>query len=452
MKYICFKGAYKYIIHALHVHGSFMRLSSYYMPVFKEFSQDAVTPAHQYSIRAGIVKQISSGIYSWLPAGTRVISKLCAIVREEMNKAGAIEIIMPVLQPITLWEESGRSNDYGDELIRFTDRGGRDLILGPTHEEIATDIARYAIKSYKDLPLNLYQIQWKFRDEIRPRFGIMRTREFLMKDAYSFDSTQSNAVETYYKMYQAYINTFKRIGFEPIATLAKSGAIGGDMSHEFHIISESGENKIYYDSRILELNSAHDMKKLYARSEDTHSEDLITDAKYITSSNAIEAGHIFYFGTKYSKTMNAMIHNRDSSSSHIFMGSYGIGISRLVGTAIEAFKDDKGIVWPACIAPFKICISNLMVNDEKCKAFSEIVYENLDKSNTIYNDKDDSAGSKLNTAEITGIPIHVIIGTKNAAAGLIEIKYRKSGFSEVIKLEEAINKLQSLQNSTDNWY
>ncbi|MGI4775918.1 MAG: proline--tRNA ligase, partial [Janthinobacterium lividum] len=337
-----------------------MFLSKYFLPVLKEKPQGAQIISHTLMLKAGMIRQQASGIYSWLPLGLKVLKNIEHIVRLNMNLVGAIEMLMPCIQSSDLWIESGRFDNYGKEMLKFPDRHGNMLLFGPTNEDMITDIFRHNIKSYKDIPKNLYQIQWKFRDEIRPRFGIMRGREFLMKDAYSFDISKEAAIDTYHKMYIAYMQTFSDIGLSAIPVLADNGPIGGDLSHEFHIIADSGESTIYYDKRfsILSENLAdniEELKSLYAAAEEKHdpSNCQLPSDKLLVS-KSIEVGHIFYIGTKYSKIMNAVVNNREGDLVPVEMSSYGIGISRLVGAIVEANNDEKGIIWPEAVAPFKV--------------------------------------------------------------------------------------------------
>lgn len=405
-----------------------MRLSQYHLPALKESPRDVKITSHKYSLRAGLVKQVASGIYTWLPLGLKVLDKIKSIVKEEMNKSGALEVLMPCVQPASFWQESGRYDGYGDEMLRIKDRHGSSMLFGPTHEEVATDMVRELIKSYKNLPLLLYQMQWKFRDEIRPRFGIMRSREFLMKDAYSFDRSQEDAKKSYDLMYKTYIKIFKRMGLMPIAVKAETGPIGGNLSHEFHILSETGEDTICYDSRFFQLLESEDLqelKNIYAVSEGMHDPKKCSiPLKNLSKSKGIEVGHIFYFGDKYSSPMNARISLESGESVPIQMGSYGIGISRLVGAIIEAHHDENGIKWPEAVAPFKIGLINLQVKDNSCTQTAYYIYNNLLADEVLYDETEDSAGIKFARMDLIGLPWQIVIGKKFIGEGLIEVKKR----------------------------
>ena len=352
-----------------------MRLSSYFLPTLKETPNDAQIASHRLMLRAGMIKQSAAGIYSWLPLGHRVLQKIIQIVREEQDKAGAQELLMPTIQSAELWHESGRYDDYGKEMLRITDRHKRELLYGPTNEELITDIFRSSIRSYRDLPLNLYHIQWKFRDEIRPRFGVMRGREFLMKDAYSFDLTKEDSDKAYQTMFVAYLRTFARMGLRAIPMRADPGAIGGNQSHshEFHVLAETGESDVYYDKAFdnftlqdmadADLETANKLQSLYAAAEEEHDPDnMPIGHDDVQTGKGIEVGHIFQFGTKYSEPMGATVTTPDGDQVPVEMGSYGVGVSRLVGAIIEANHDDNGIIWPESVAPFKVVIINMRTN------------------------------------------------------------------------------------------
>ena len=351
-----------------------MRLSRYFLPLLKETPSEAQIVSHQLMLRAGMIRQSSAGIYSWLPLGYKVLRKIEQIVREEMDAAGCHEVLMPSIQPAEIWQESGRYNAYGPEMLRIRDRHDRQMLYGPTHEEVITDIFRRSIKSYKDLPQNLYQIQWKFRDEVRPRFGVMRGREFLMKDNYSFDLNAEGAVKSYNTMFLAYLKTFKRMGLTAIPMRAETGPIGGDLSHEFQILAETGESAAYYDAAFEDIDFMADdldieqLMSLYAATDDQHDPAACpVPADRLRSGRGIEVGHIFCFGTKYSKSMGAVVMGPDGEEVPVEMGSYGIGVSRLVGALIEAFHDDNGIIWPEGVAPFDLGLINLRPGDDACE-------------------------------------------------------------------------------------
>jgi len=420
-------------------------MSQYFLPVLKEDPSEAQIASHRLMLRAGMVRQLASGIYNWLPLGNNVLKNIENIVRAEMDKAGALELLMPTMQPAELWQESGRG-DYGKETLIAQDRHGRDLIYGPTNEEVITDIFRGNIKSYKELPRNLYHIQWKFRDEIRPRFGVMRGREFLMKDAYSFDLTEEGAKTSYDNMYLTYLRIFKRLGLTTIPFSADTGAIGGDMSHEFHVIAETGESEIFYDPELELLATADDfdietMQSLYAMADDRH--DKKKAPKNVKSARGIEVGHIFYLGDKYSKAMGAEVMGQDGKPTTAKMGCYGIGISRLVGAIIEASHDDSGIIWPESVAPFKIGIVNIKAGDEKCDKICDDVYGKLEEVETLYDDRKESAGAKFATQDLIGTPWVIAVGPRGAEAGTVELKNRASGEKQEVSLEAALDKILS---------
>jgi len=438
-----------------------MRLSRFFLPILKENPKEAEIVSHRLMLRAGMIRQQSQGIYSWLPLGKRVLDKVCAIVREEQNRAGAQEILMPTLQTAELWQESGRYNDYGEEMLRITDRNKRAMLYGPTNEEMVTDIFRSYVKSYKDLPLNLYHIQWKFRDERRPRFGTMRSREFLMKDAYSFDLTKEDAIHSYNKMFTAYLRTFDRLGLRAIPMRADTGPIGGNHSHEFIILAETGESEVFchrdfvnfdipaettdFDS-VDALQSIFDKwTSLYAATSEMHDEaafDAIPDGDRL-SARGIEVGHIFYFGTKYSAPMGAKVQGPDGKEHEVQMGSYGIGPSRLVPAIIEASHDENGIIWPESVAPFDVVVINMKVGDGAVDAASSQIYEALFNAgkDVLYDDRDERAGAKFATADLIGVPWQVIAGPRGIANGEVELKNRRTGERVTLSVEAAINRL-----------
>ena len=404
-----------------------MRLSQYFLPTLKENPIDATVVSHQLMIRAGMIRQTTSGIYTWLPLGLRVLRKVEQIIRDEMDKTGALEVLMPTIQPAELWQESGRYEAYGKEMLRFKDRHDRDMLYGPTHEEVITDIFRKNTNSYKDLPKNLYQIHWKFRDEIRPRFGLMRGREFLMKDAYSFDIDEVSAKKTYDLMYETYFKIFRRMGLKPMAVRADTGAIGGDLSHEFHVLADTGESAIYYDKKFDEPNlSLADAKNLYAMADEMHVvEKCPIPADQLNTRRGIEVGHIFNSGLKYSKAMEATVMGPAGEKIYPNCGCYGIGASRVVAAAIEANHDENGIIWPKEIAPFKFVLINVRPGDEMCDKMCEEIYATL--PDVLYDDTKSSLGQKFSIADLIGIPTQIIVGPKSAAEGKVEIKDRKTG-------------------------
>jgi prolyl-tRNA synthetase len=404
-----------------------MRLSQYFLPTLKENPIDATVVSHQLMIRAGMIRQTTSGIYTWLPLGLRVLRKVEQIIRDEMDKTGALEVLMPTIQPAELWQESGRYEAYGKEMLRFKDRHDRDMLYGPTHEEVITDIFRKNTTSYKDLPKNLYQIHWKFRDEIRPRFGLMRGREFLMKDAYSFDIDEVSAKKTYDLMYETYFKIFRRMGLKPMAVRADTGAIGGDLSHEFHVLADTGESAIYYDKKFDEPNlSLADAKNLYAMADEMHVvEKCPIPADQLNTRRGIEVGHIFNSGLKYSKAMEATVTGSAGEKIYPNCGCYGIGASRVVAAAIEANHDENGIIWPKEIAPFKFVLINVRPGDELCDKMCEEIYATL--PDVLYDDTKSSLGQKFSIADLIGIPTQIIVGPKSAAEGKVEIKDRKTG-------------------------
>ena len=427
-----------------------MRLSNYFLPLLKEKPAEAQLVSHSLMLRSGMIKQQVAGIYSWLPLGLKVLRNIENIVRRNMNDISAAEILMPCIQPSSIWHESGRYESYGKEMLRITDRHENDLLFSPTNEEMATDIFRSYIRSYKDLPKVMYQIQWKFRDEIRPRFGIMRGREFFMKDGYSFDLTQEDAMKSYQKIYNAYLKIFRDIGVSVIPVEADAGAIGGNMNHEFHVIAGSGESTLYYDKRFDVMVQDHDikveeLKGLYAVAEEKYDPKTCPLSKeQLSIGKGIEIGHIFYFGTKYSEPMTATVTSQDGQTVPVHMGSYGIGVSRLAAAIIEASHDDKGIIWPAQVAPFKVSIVNIGMKDTECNLLAEQAYKMLSsKFDVLYDDTDNRAGAKFACSDLIGAPWQLIIAPRSAAKGVVELKHRRTGEVEECSLDVALKKLES---------
>ena len=431
-----------------------MRLSQYFLPLLKETPKEAQIASHRLMLRAGMIQQSSAGIYSWLPLGKKVLDKIAQLVREEQNRAGAIEIMMPTIQPAELWQESGRYDDYGAEMLRIKDRHERDMLYGPTNEEQVTDIFRSHVRSYKALPLNLYHIQWKFRDEVRPRFGIMRGREFLMKDAYSFDLDADRAREAYNRMFVSYLKTFARMGLTAIPMEAETGPIGGDMSHEFIILAETGESGVYFHRDWLDadlvtsVDYSDDLQpvvdrftSLYARADEKHDPaDCPVAEADLMSLRGIEVGHIFYFGEKYSAAMGATVAGPDGANVPVHMGSYGIGVSRLVGGIIEASHDDKGIIWPRSVAPFDVAVINLKPGDSDCDAAAEDLYGKLQGAgcDPVLDDRDERPGAKLASIDLIGIPWQIVVGPRGMANGVVEVKNRASGEAVELSPESAL--------------
>ena len=437
-----------------------MRLSRFFLPILKETPKEAEIVSHRLMLRAGMMRQEAAGIYAWLPLGLRVLKKIEAIVREEQNRAGAIEVLMPTLQLADLWRESGRYDAYGPEMLRIQDRHKRELLYGPTNEEMITEIFRSYVRSYKGLPLNLYHIQWKFRDEQRPRFGVMRGREFLMKDAYSFDIDEAGARRSYNRMFVAYLRTFARMGLKAIPMRAETGPIGGDLSHEFIVLAETGESGVYIDNDVLDLTVpgtdvdydgdltpiVKQWTTAYAATEDVHDaaryEREVPEARRVHT-RGIEVGQIFYFGTKYSESMKAFVAGPDGVEQPIHGGSYGVGVSRLVGAIIEACHDEAGIKWPDAVAPFTVAILNLKQGSEETDAACERLYRELTAKgvDVLYDDTDQRAGAKFATADLIGIPRQVMVGPKGLAEGKVEIKRRADGTRENVALEDAVARL-----------
>ncbi|MBO0335014.1 proline--tRNA ligase [Sneathiella sp. CAU 1612] len=435
-----------------------MRLSRFFLPTLKEDPKEAQIVSHRLMLRAGMIQQSSAGIYSWLPLGFRVLKNIERIVREEQDRAGALEILMPTIQPADLWRESGRYDDYGKEMLRITDRHERDMLYGPTNEEQVTDIFRTHVKSYKNLPLNLYHIQWKFRDEVRPRFGIMRGREFLMKDAYSFDLDYEGAKTAYNNMFVAYLKTFARLGLNAIPLRAETGPIGGDLSHEFIVLADTGESEVFYHKDLLAQKTpdrdnytAQELQEIvdqwtsyYAAADDMHDPDKcdVSDADLVTR-RGIEVGHIFHFGEKYSNAMGASVAGPEGKDITVSMGSYGIGVSRLVGGIIEASHDDDGIIWPESVAPFKVGLINLKSGDEACDAACEDFYGKLLSAgvDVLYDDTAGRAGEKFANMDLIGLPWQATIGPRGVKSGVIEVKNRASGNKQELSVEAALDLL-----------
>jgi prolyl-tRNA synthetase len=420
-----------------------MRLSKYFLPTLKENPVDATIASHQLMIRAGMIRQTASGIYSWLPLGLKVLRNIEKIIKQEMAEIGVLEVSMSPIQPKELWEESGRYEAYGKEMLRIKDRNDRDILYGPTHEEIITDIVRRTITSYKDLPKHFFQIQSKFRDEIRPRFGVMRGREFLMKDSYSFDLNEESALKTYNLMYETYFKIFRKMGVTAIALQAETGAIGGELSHEFHILAATGESAVFYDKKFDELAKDKNfdvkaMQEVYAMADDLHDEEKCPVAKdQLKSCRGIEVGQLFHLGLKYSKAMNAQVMGPDSKPIYPNMGCFGIGVSRLVGAIIESSHDEKGIIWPKEIAPFQIALINVKSGDELCDKVCEEIYAKFKERNVevIYDDTKAGLGQKFAIMDLIGIPTQIVVGPKSAAAGKVEVKDRKTGEKEEVLIE-----------------
>jgi len=437
-----------------------MRLSRYFLPTLKEIPSEAQIASHRLMLRAGMIRQSSAGIYSWLPLGFKVLKRIEQIVRDEQNAIGCHEILMPTIQPADLWRESGRYDAYGPEMLRITDRHERDMLYGPTNEEQITDIFRATVKSYRHLPKLLYHIQWKFRDEIRPRFGVMRGREFLMKDAYSFDMDRASARRSYNKMFVSYLRTFEHLGLKAIPMKAESGPIGGDMSHEFLILADTGESEIAYHRDLLDIDLTSrdidfegDLQPIvdsftakYAATDQER--DPVTErdlGEDLVTGRGVEVGHIFYFGTKYSKSMNAVVAGPEGEEVVVEMGSYGIGVSRLVGGIIEASHDEAGIVWPESVAPFKVGLINLKSGDPCCDEACDGMYNTLERGGVevLYDNRDDRAGVKFTDMDLIGLPWQLIAGPRGLKAGTVEVKCRKTGERQEVSIESALSMLSA---------
>ncbi len=441
-----------------------MRLTRYFLPVLKENPAEAQIVSHRYMLRAGMIKQQAAGIYSWLPLGLRVLNRIQTIVNEEQIRAGHIPLLMPTLQPADLWRESGRYDDYGQEMLRITDRQKREMLYGPTNEEMITDIFRAHVTSYKDLPLTLYHIQWKFRDEMRPRFGVMRGREFLMKDGYNFDIDKDAALHAYNRHMVSYLRSYERMGLTAIPMRAASGPIGGDNTHEFLVLAQTGESEVFYDDRVRALTLGDrevdyddraavadvcaEFTTLYARTDETHDEaafNAIPEA-HRKVGRGIEVGQIFYFGTKYSESMGATVVTPDGAKVPVEMGSHGIGVSRLLGAIIEASHDDKGIIWPEGVTPFPVGIVNLKQGDSAADAACMGLYQALVKAGLepLYDDRDERAGAKFATMDLIGLPWRITVGPRGLANGVVELTSRRTGESEELSPEAAVAKVVAI--------
>ncbi|MGF1446223.1 MAG: proline--tRNA ligase [Pikeienuella sp.] len=441
-----------------------MRLSRYFLPVMKETPSEAQIVSHRLMLRAGMIRQQSAGIYSWLPMGLRVLRRIEQIIHEEQARAGHLPILMPTLQSAELWRESGRYDAYGPEMLRMRDRHERDMLYTPTAEEMITDIFRAHIGSYRDLPLTLYQIQWKFRDEIRPRFGVMRGREFLMKDGYNFDLTREDALHAYNRHLVSYLRTYERMGLQAIPMRADSGPIGGDDTHEFLVLAETGESEVFYDSAVTDIrlgNRAIDYNDkaqcqgvleeftaLYARTDETHDEAVFAQIPETRrrAARGIEVGQIFYFGTKYSEPMGAVVADQEGNRVPVHMGSHGIGVSRLVGALIEASHDEKGIIWPEAVAPFQVGLVNLKQGDPATDIACENIYGHLEGAglSVLYDDRDERAGGKFATMELIGLPWRITVGPRGLASGHVEVTERRTGASDEMTPEAAVNRMAEI--------
>ena len=438
-----------------------MRLSQYFMPVLRDDPKEAEIASHRLMLRTGMVRQEAAGSYSWLPMGFRVLKKIEQIVREEQNRAGALEVLMPTLQSADLWRKSGRYDDYGKEMLRIKDRQDRDLLYGPTNEEMITDIFRSGIQSYKDMPRNLYHIQWKFRDEVRPRFGVMRGREFLMKDAYSFDVSREAGQHAYNKMFVSYLKTFARLGIKAVPMRADTGPIGGDDSHEFLVLADTGESGVFFDGALHDLDwskieidydnveavaaMVSEYTSKYAATDEKHNqtefEQRVPEGKRL-SGRGIEVGHIFFFGDKYSKPLGCEVQGPDGKKITVQSGSYGIGVSRLVGGIIEASHDKDGIIWPESVAPFRVGLINLKVGDTEADAASEKIYKALEAKGVevLYDDRNQPGGAKFASMDLIGLPWQVIVGPRGLKDGIAEVKNRKTGARENVALDQIVER------------
>jgi prolyl-tRNA synthetase len=439
-----------------------MRLSQYFMPILRDDPKEAEIVSHKLMLRSGMIRQESAGSYSWLPMGYRVLKKIEQIVREEQNRAGAIEVLMPTIQSADLWRKSGRYDAYGKEMLRIKDRHERDMLYGPTNEEMITDIFRQGVQSYKDVPRNLYHIQWKFRDEVRPRFGVMRGREFLMKDAYSFDLSRETGQHSYNKMFVSYLRTFARMGLKAVPMRAETGPIGGKDSHEFLILADTGESEVFFDSAFHDMDWAAfdidyddapavakvvgEFTSKYAATSEMHDQadyESRVPAERRVTGRGIEVGHIFFFGTKYSEPLNAVVQGPDGKQVALQSGSYGIGVSRLVGGIIEASHDDAGIVWPEPVAPFKVGLINLKAGDAETEAACNGIYKALEAKGVevLYDDRDDRAGAKFAAMDLIGLPWQAIVGPRGLKDGIAEVKNRKTGARENVALDQVVARL-----------
>ncbi|MDE2675238.1 MAG: proline--tRNA ligase [Paracoccaceae bacterium] len=442
-----------------------MRLTRYFLPVLREVPAEAQITSHKLMLRAGMIKQAVSGIYSWMPLGLKVLQKIERIVIEEQERAGHLPLLMPTIQPASLWQKSGRYDDYGEEMLRIRDRHNRDLLYGPTNEELITEIFSSHVKSYRDLPLTLFHIQWKFRDEMRPRFGVMRGREFLMKDGYNFDIDMDAAIHSYNRHLVSYLKTYERLGLKAIPMRADTGPIGGNYSHEFLVLADTGESEVFFDKRILDFNfgianvnfdDIGECQKIvdewtapYARTDETHDPETFDQEvpkEFQGVSKAIEVGQIFYFGTKYSEPMGAFVTNSEGKQVPVHMGSHGIGVSRLVGAIIEAFHDDKGIKWPISVAPFKVGIVNTVMGDRESCEISEKIYSELTNANLdpLYDDRDERVGSKFATMELIGIPWRITVGPRGLKKGIVELTDRHTGENRKIPTDNIVSLIKEL--------
>lgn len=427
-----------------------MKLSNYLLPLIKENPKEAEIASHRLMLRAGMIKQQAAGIYSWLPLGLAVLKNIESIINEELQSAGCTPLLMPTMQPTELWRESGRYDALGAEMLKVHDRHKRELLYSPTCEEMVVDIFRSSVKSYKQLPKHFYQINWKFRDEIRPRFGVMRGREFFMKDGYSFHADMADATREYAKIYDTYHRIFERLGLTAIAVKADSGAIGGNLSHEFQVLAEKGESEVYYDAKFDEIRagtlqlSGDEMRGLYAAADEQHKpEECPLPLNQLKQARGIEVGHIFVLGQKYTHAMNVQVSAADGSMFHPYMGTYGIGVSRLVGAIIEAHHDDAGIVWPKSVAPFDAGLINLKVGDDACDRLCEEIYQKLNSAGktVLYDDTANSTGAKFAGMDLIGLPYQLTIGPKGAAAGTVEFKCRKGGEKETLTVDKVFERL-----------
>ncbi|MBY6055554.1 proline--tRNA ligase [Leisingera daeponensis] len=438
-----------------------MRLSRYFLPVLKENPSEAQIVSHRLMLRAGMIKQSAAGIYSWLPLGFKVLKKIESIVHDEQIRAGHIPMQMPTMQSADLWRESGRYEAYGQEMLRVKDRHDRDMLFTPTAEELITDIFRAHVSSYKDLPLTMYQIQWKFRDEIRPRFGVMRGREFYMKDGYNFDLTKEDALHAYNRHLVSYLRTYERMGLQAIPMRADSGPIGGDDTHEFLVLADTGESEVFYDSAVTDLTFGdreidydsveqcqavlEEFTSKYARTDETHDEALFNQIpeERRRVARGIEVGQIFYFGTKYSDAMGATVQGPDGKNVPVHMGSHGIGVSRLLGAIIEASHDEKGIIWPEGVTPFHCGIVNLKQGDDEADAACNQLYAALTAAglDPLYDDRNERAGGKFATMDLIGLPWRITVGPRGLKNGVVELTSRRSGESEELSPEEAVKKV-----------
>ena len=441
-----------------------MRLSRYFLPVLKETPAEAQIVSHRLMLRAGMVKQASAGIYSWLPLGFKVLKNVERIVHEEQMRAGHIPLLMPTLQSADLWRESGRYDAYGPEMLRIRDRHDRDMLFGPTNEEMITDIFRSYVNSYRDLPLTLYHIQWKFRDEVRPRFGVMRGREFLMKDGYNFDLTKEDALHAYNRHLVSYLRTYERMGLQAIPMRADSGPIGGDDTHEFLVLADTGESEVFYDSEITDLKFGdreidyasveqcqavlEEFTSRYARTDETHDEAVFNQIpeERRRVARGIEVGQLFYFGTKYSEPMGATVQNAGGEKVPVHMGSHGIGVSRLVGALIEANHDDNGIIWPEGVTPFHCGLVNLRQGDGETDAACEKIYAALAAAGLepLYDDRDERAGAKFATMDLIGLPWRITVGPRGLKNGVVEVTSRRTGESVELSPEDAVKRVQQI--------